>query len=94
MRTYIEKERKNMKRFGWLALLLILAMTIAACGGGAQTETTVEEQPAATEEGAVEEEAPAEEAPQPRRPPARSGSLWSCPAASTTWPSARAYTTR
>ena len=61
-----------MKRFGWLALLLILAMTIAACGGGT-TETTVEEQPAATEEGAVveeapvEEEAPAEEATGPFR---------------------------
>ena len=56
-----------MKRFGWLALLLILAMTIAACGGGATTETTVEEQPAATEEGAVVEEAPAEEATGPFR---------------------------
>ncbi len=54
-----------MKRFGWLALLLILAMTIAACGGGAQTETTVEEQPVATEEGAAE--APAEEATGPFR---------------------------
>ena len=38
--------------------LLILAMSIAACGG-AQPETTVEEQPVATEEGAFEEEAPA-----------------------------------
>ena len=56
-----------MKRFGWLALLLILAMTIAACGGGEQAETTVEEQPVATEEGAVEEESPAEEASGPFR---------------------------
>jgi len=62
-----------MKRIGWLALLLILAMTIAACGGGAQTETTVATQPAATEEGAAEEpatteeEAPAEEAAGPFR---------------------------
>jgi basic membrane lipoprotein Med (substrate-binding protein (PBP1-ABC) superfamily) len=61
-----------MKRFGWLALLLILAMTVVACGG-TPAETNVEEQPAATEEGAVEEEAateeeaPAEEATGPFR---------------------------
>ena len=61
-----------MKRTVWLVLLLILAMTIAACGG-ATPETTVEEQPVATEEGAAEEEAmteeeaPAEEAAGPFR---------------------------
>ena len=50
-----------MKRTLWLTLLLVLAMVLVACGGGAAENAAVEEQPAATEEGAAEEAAPAEE---------------------------------
>lgn len=53
-----------MKRYAWLALLLIFAMAIVACGGTPATEepTTTEEEAAPTE-ATTEEEAPAEEAP-------------------------------
>ncbi len=53
-----------MKRITWLTLLLILALALAACGGGdteeaPAEETTTEEEAPAEEE--MEEEAPAEE---------------------------------
>ena len=50
-----------MKRYAWLALLLIFAMAIVACGG--TQPTTEEPQEAAPTEATTEEEAPAEEAP-------------------------------
>ncbi len=57
-----------MKRTLWLSLLLALALILVACGGNtAQTDTTVDEQPVATEEGAVEETAAPEESTGPFR---------------------------
>ena len=57
-----------MKRYAWLALLLILAMAVVACGGTPTTteEPTISEETAPTE-AAVEEETPAEEATGPFR---------------------------
>ena len=52
-----------MKRFGWLILVLILAMTVVACGGtqpAAEVEETTREE-AVPNEAVVEEEAPFEE---------------------------------
>ena len=54
-----------MKRTVLLVLLLALAMVLVACGGQTTPETTVEEQPAATEAVTEEEAAPAEEEAAP-----------------------------
>ncbi|MBP6015631.1 MAG: BMP family ABC transporter substrate-binding protein [Candidatus Promineofilum sp.] len=58
-----------MKRYAWLALLLILAMAIVACGGTPTTEvpTIASEEQAAPTEAVAEEEAPVEEATGPFR---------------------------
>ena len=43
------KERKNMKRYLWFILVLILAMTVVACGGtqpAAEVEETTGEEAA------------------------------------------------
>ena len=55
-----------MKRYLWLVLLLILALTVVACGGtqpAAEVEETTGEEAAPTEAVAEEEPAPEEEAP-------------------------------
>ena len=54
-----------MKRTALLVLLLALAMVLVACGGQATPETTVEEEPVATEAVTEEEAAPAEEEAAP-----------------------------
>ena len=57
-----------MKNLKWitLALMIVLALTLAACGGGAEPEPTqAPAEPAATEAPAPEEEAPAEPAEEP-----------------------------
>ena len=58
----IAMEKKMMKRYAWLALLLILAMAIVACGGTPTTaEPTISAETAPTD--AAVEEAPVEVAP-------------------------------
>jgi len=62
-----------MKNFKWitLVLMIVLALTLAACGGGDAPEEPAAPEPAATEAPAPEEEAPAEEpAEEPAEGPA------------------------
>ena len=60
----ISMEKKIMKRYAWLALLLVLAMAVVACGGAEPaTEEPATSEEAAPTEAVVEEEAPVEEAP-------------------------------
>ena len=54
----------SKKLFWFLALLLVLAMSLVACGGTTTTETPAEE-PAATEAAPAEEAAPTEEEAAP-----------------------------
>jgi D-xylose transport system substrate-binding protein len=65
-------EERNVKRFSLIAILLILAMVIVACGGGAA-------EPETTESTAPAEEAPAEEPaeePAEGEAPSGEGSIW------------------